>query len=382
MKAVIFRLQLFKPSEAFISTQVRALPNTESLLIGRKLFGPPPGDLNYWVPESMDVWDAISMTGLGNVGSMLPAIRNFKPDVIHAHFAVDALYALTFKRSLDVPLVTTLHGFDVTTRRREFIASRRPSLIRYALLQNQLKRESDLFLCVSDFVYKSALAAGFPQDRLHRHYIGVDPKQFEPPRLGCADRTNILHIARLVEKKGTSYLIEAFSKIAGKFPESRLVIVGDGPLRASLESLASSLGIRSRVDFRGARPHADVRRELNECLFLALPSVTASNGDSEGLGIVLLEAAATGIPVVGTRHGGIPEAVLDQETGLLVEERSVSDLADSLDRLLGDRDLCARLGRAGRTFAETRFNVNLQSAALRDIYTRVIRKASRVNVSS
>lgn len=369
MKAAIFRLQMFKPSETFVAAQALSLPNTSVTLVGRTAFGPPVPGLNYWMPPRLSSVRLAAYLAAGIGDPFVPFLKEWGPDIVHAHFAVDGLYALDAARALGCPLVTTLHGFDVTTRRDDFLRSRRPALMRYALRQSRLKRQGDLFICVSNFMLQRALAAGFPEARLVQHYIGIDPDDFRPSAHEGPPR--ILHVARLVEKKGTRYLIDAFARVLPEVPDAELVIIGDGPLLSSLRQQAERLKLGGRICWMGAQPHAQVRRCMQEAGTLVLPSVTAMNGDAEGLGLVLLEGAASGLPVVGTRHGGIPEAIRDGETGYLVNERDSDQLSEALVALLKNAQLRRRFGENGRAMVAKHFHISKQSAVLADIYRRI-----------
>jgi glycosyltransferase involved in cell wall biosynthesis len=147
-----------------------------------------------------------------------------------------------------------------------------------------------------------------------------------------------------------------------------LVIVGDGPLRKKLVRKVSSYGLQDRVIFLGVRPHQEVLDLMQKAIVLVQPSVTARTGDSEGLGSVFLEAAASGIPVIGTHHGGIPEAVVDGVTGFLVPERDADALAEKLLVLLSDKSLREEMGRAGRKMVEDKFDMRRQTEKLEKIY--------------
>ncbi len=369
MKVATFRLQLFKSSEPFIAAQAKALPSAVPVLVGRTMHGTPDPDMAFWRPEKPTRSDTLRFLALGHTHLFQPLLEEQQFSLLHAHFAVDGLYAVALAKRMRVPLITTLHGFDVTTDKADLIRSARPALVRYALLQDTLKREGALFLCVSEFMREEALKAGFPPDRLIVHYMGIDVRQFTPKPVSGPAR--LVHVARLVEKKGTRYLLEAFAKVSGKYPELTLDVIGEGPLRASLEQLSASLGIDRAVRFHGARPSAVVRDTLSGALALVLPSVKAANGDSEGLGLVLLEAAATAVPAIGTRHGGIPEVVDDGNTGLLVDERDAGGLADAIDALMQDRALRDRLGDQARARAVSDFDVRTQSASLEHLYRKV-----------
>jgi glycosyltransferase involved in cell wall biosynthesis len=295
--------------------------------------------------------------------------------LIHAHFGVEAVYGMELAERLGVPLVTTFHGFDATLTRAELLRSRKPTWIQYLLRRSELSRRGALFIGVSKFILAQLERLGFPAEHTRLHYIGVDPDAFgaSPARDESAERPLvILHVARLVEKKGTVYLLEAFARIAAKHPNAALVVIGAGPLRESLARRAAELHVDTRVRWLGALPHAEVREWLQRAAVFCLPSCTAASGDAEGLGLALLEAAASGLPVVATLHGGIPEAVEDGITGYLVPERDAGSLADVLDALLASASLRRRMGDDARRFARTRFDLHLQTRALERLYEGVL----------
>lgn len=303
-------------------------------------------------------------------------LREVEPSLIHAHFGVDGVYALPYKRELGIPLITTFHGYDATRSFRRHVTSGRIGGIQYALRQRELREHGDIFLAVSGFIRDRLIARGFPQDRVVVHHIGVDLDRFAYREVPHAERrARILTVGRLTEKKGTAYLIRAVARLARRHPDIELEIVGDGELRRSLEQLADTLNITQHVCFMGALPMHEVPRKLAAADVFVLPSVTAKDGDSEGLPISILEAAATGVPIVATTHSGISEAIIDGESGLLVSERDVEQLTDALDRMLTDRELVDRMVREGRRLMETRFCLATQTERLQRIYDRAIEKA-------
>jgi colanic acid/amylovoran biosynthesis glycosyltransferase len=304
-------------------------------------------------------------------GAFVPLVREHRSELIHAHFSVDALYALPLARRLGCPLIVTLHGFDVTTTRKYLLRSGRPAWIRYALLQDTLKQSNACFICVSQFIYNVALRSGFPEKQLLLHYIGIDTTQFESYAPGASPR--LVHVARLVPKKGTRFLIDAVAQVCRKFRDLSLDIIGDGMLRRNLEAQVQHLGIERNVRFHGTQPHTIVRELLRGATAFVLPSITAESGDAEGLGLVLLEASASGVPVIGTRHGGIPEVVRENESGLLVPEGDTNALADAIATIVSDAGLQARMGKVGRKVACDKFDIYKQSAELEAFYRRICR---------
>jgi colanic acid/amylovoran biosynthesis glycosyltransferase len=150
-----------------------------------------------------------------------------------------------------------------------------------------------------------------------------------------------------------------------------LIQVGTGPLTAELQQIVASAGLSRRVRFMGALSHDAVRSLMMRATVVALTSQTPATGQQEALGLVLNEAGASGIPVVATRHGGMPEAVVDGETGLLAPEGDDQAIAEALGAIVGDRGVAARMGARGRAFVGDVFNLRTQTAALEDLYERV-----------
>ena len=182
----------------------------------------------------------------------------------------------------------------------------------------------------------------------------------------------ILHVGRQVAMKGTVYVIHAFARLAQQIPGVELVIIGDGPLRKRMQSLAQSLGLAKQIRFLGALPHQQVMTWMRKAAMLVLPSVRTRTGRNEGLGMVLLEAAATGVPMIGSRQGGIPEAIIDGETGLLVSERNYEELAAAMSALLNDSAMRLRMGQQARTLVERRFDIRRQTKKLERYYEHAL----------
>jgi glycosyltransferase involved in cell wall biosynthesis len=358
----IYRAPLFNPSETFVRAHALALMRYRPLLAGIGDKGNVPPELQ----GSLVVPGSAVERGLVRLGmwrSMAERLRRERPCLVHAHFGPDALAAAPLSRALGVPLIATLHGYDVTRARARMLLSGRLSWVRYALRRDSLVRAGALFLPVSDALRRMALEQGFPAERMRTHYLGVDLDRFTGG--GAREPGLVLHVGRLVEKKGTAVLIDAVARLR----EARLVVIGDGPERGRLEGQAAGLG--ERVRFLGALAPPEVASWMRSAAVLAAPSVTARDGDAEGLPTVIIEAAASALPTVGTLHSGIPEAVVDGETGFLVPERDVEALAARLDTLLGSNDLRQRMGGAARRLAGEKFDLRIQTARLEAIYDEV-----------
>ena len=372
-EVAIFRHNLFKTSEPFIAGQAGCLQRYRPIFLGRLRFGAPPQRAPSLALEDLAgrwrlpyaLWQMLRC----DPRPYERLLRGHRPALIHAHFGIEGVYALALAKRLDIPLVTMFHGFDATLATHALLAS--PAWAQYPLRRRRLAREGDLFLCASSFIRDRLLAQGFPSERTRTHYIGVDCAAIQP-RDPAEERPIVLHVARLEAVKGTEYLLRAFATVAHRRSEAQLVIIGEGPLRRSLQALSATLRIEERVRFLGAQPHAEVLAWMRRAAALVLPGVQTRTGRAEGLGLVLLEAAATGVPVIASRVGGMPEAVIDGRTGFLVAQRDAGALAERLGALLEDAALRRALGAQGRALVEERFDLCRQTAALESLYDSLL----------
>ncbi|MFW5698767.1 MAG: glycosyltransferase [Planctomycetota bacterium] len=365
----VYRHRLFKASEPFIADQANALRRWRPLFVGRRKAADSPAGHRVVVAA----WGRCGRLWHAVVRSPLPVLRAMRglqrPALIHAHFGPEGVYALPLASFLRVPLVVTFHGFDAALTRRRLVRSRSIAWIRYALWRWWLFRRAAALIAVSESVRERLIALGAPPRKVVRHYIGIDVDAV-PVRASLPETPTVVHVARLQPVKGTRDLIDAVARVRAAGMDCRLVIVGDGPLRSELEHRAAPLG--GAVEFAGMLPHTAVLERIRASSLLCLPSRDTGDGAREGLGMVLLEAAASGVPCIGTRHGGIPEAIDDGETGLLVPEGDVAALAVALNDLLCDAQRNAAMGQAGRAMVADRFAIDRQAAALEALYAGAV----------
>jgi phosphatidylinositol alpha-1,6-mannosyltransferase len=178
----------------------------------------------------------------------------------------------------------------------------------------------------------------------------------------------VVCVSRLVPRKGQDVLIRALPQILREVPEAVLLIVGDGPYRSSLEKLVDSTGVREAVRFSGPVPWERLPAYFDAGNVFAMPCRTRRRGlDVEGLGIVYLEASATGLPVVAGRSGGAPDAVLDGETGLVVDGRSVHEVATIVAGLLADPERARAMGEKGRAWVEREWHWDTVAARFAEL---------------
>ena len=264
-------------------------------------------------------------------------------DRIHAHF-VDraALVALVAARFLGLPYSATAHANDIYVD---------PVLL-------------DLKLTEADFVATCTganaahLLAATPGATVHTIYHGLDVEAYDPSPQRPAGRPLLLAVGQLKEKKGFSYLIDACRLLVERGRRFACEIVGEGPLHAQLQERISAAGLDDVVILRGAFPHDEVRAAYRRAEVFVLPCVVGADGDRDGIPNVILEAMASGLPVVSTDHSGIPEAVEDGVSGFLVPPEDASGLADALGGLLDDAELRRRFGEMGRKLVAETFDVD------------------------
>ena len=270
--------------------------------------------------------------------------RGTRYDIVHVHWPVPhALFG--WAAGGEARLVTSWYGVEL-----RWVQSSLPWLrwfVRWAL------KISDVVVAISSYT-------GGEIGRFARTPVRVIPYTLgftsdSAPRLPARDGTlRILFVGRLVERKGVTHLIEAVRRLP---PDSRprLTVIGDGPERTSLEAQIARDGLSGRVTVRGRVSEAELKDAYASSDVLVLPSILDARGDTEGLGVVLLEAMSYGVPVIGSNLGGITDIVRDGETGLLVPPGDPLQLAAALQRLASDRDLATRLGEAGRKHVAAAF---------------------------
>jgi glycosyltransferase involved in cell wall biosynthesis len=275
--------------------------------------------------------------------------------VVHAHWVIPGgvIGALAAGRRR---LVVSLHGSDV------FVAER------HRLLRSAARRVFDRATCVtacSDDLRTRAIALGASADAIETVPYGVDSARFAPSpdararvrqELGIGERPFVFTAGRLVRKKGFDVLIRAAARLGAAVPDLEVAVAGEGDLRNELQILAATAG--GRVRLLGNRTQDEIAMLCAAADVIAVPSVHDEAGNVDGLPNFALEALASGVPVVATRVGGLPQAVRHAETGLLVAERNEEALADALLLLIRDRGVGATLGRAARLSIQRDFSWN------------------------
>ena len=377
-KAVIFREELLPYSETFIVSQARLLTRYRPEMLGLRLLHEldiPFPALVPGGPSGVSRAGLVRYKLLSSCPEMSARLRSARPDVVHVHFGGDAARFLpTFRAAAmpEVPLVVTFHGQDAAISDWHKLRSLGWGNWNYLLRRPALRRAATTVIAVSGHIRSKLLAKGFPAEKVVVHHIGVDTDRFRAdPAVPREDL--VLYVGRLVEKKGGPHLIRAMARVQRARPGVRLAIIGDGPLRPELERLAAGTGCRA--EFVGKQTAEQVRDWMNRAKVYCVPSVTARNGDSEGLPITVLEAQAMGLPAALFGVPPVREATDNGATALLAPEGNASALADDILRLLSDAALWGDLARKARRLVETRFDLRTQTGALEDIYDAAVERA-------
>lgn len=376
---LVYRSSLLPRSEIFIKKQVLSYSTWRGIVVGRRhleelsldgldvryLSGPHP---SYIARLLMRMGSSF---GVG-LPWIVKKLKFENPSIFHVHFGLDAVDAWPLARSLNIPMIVTLHGFDVTVNPQYWQSGKAGFILRKypKRLVELASRSSVTFIAVSEAIRARAVDYGIPIEKIMVRYIGIDVKAFEPGAVPIAERDlRILFVGRLVEKKGLYYLIQAMAEVQKSIPEAHLVVIGDGVLRAELEEYAVRVGVN--VSFRGAQSNAEVMHELRLARVFCLPSVTARNGDAEGFGLVLLEAQASGVPVVTSANGGATEGILEGVTGFSFPERDVVKLTKILLEILKDNVRLTAMSSAARQFVLKKFDLDKCTQELEATYDEI-----------
>lgn len=286
-------------------------------------------------------------------------------EIIHAHFATWATeFADKISQIIDIPYIFTVHAYD---------------LFKY-MSPDKLKRfihNSKQLITVSKFnlEYITKYIGPSANKKISIIHSGINIKKFSPTKFKRDEigKTKILSVGRLVEKKGFQDTINAFANLCKIHNDIELRIIGEGPLQDSLYHAIKQHDLESKILLLGNKTHDEVVIEMNRADIFVLPSITASDGDREGLPVSILEAQAMELPVVSTYHTGIPEAVKDGVSGFLVPERDIGALTERLDYLIQNKSVRNKMGKEGRLFIERHYNLEKEITKLEYLMDDIIK---------
>jgi len=302
---------------------------------------------------------------------IFPLVKD-KPKLVHAHFGPAGYKFLPLKRLFRLPLITTFYGYDM---------SRLPQQdVRWRARYRKLFQQGDCFLVEGSHMKKSLMELGCPEEKIIVQHLGIDMERIEfiPRRLSKDEEIRVLIAGRFLEKKGIPYAIEAFGEVRKVRKNMRLTIIGDSGGTPREEKEKSKIfraidecNLRNCVSMLGYQPHRVFQQELFKHHIFLSPSVHANDGDTEGgAPVSIIEASASGMPILSTTHCDIPEVVIDGESGYLVQERDVNALAKALERLVVYVEDWRKIGLAGRRHIKQNYDLKKQAEKLEEIYSQ------------
>jgi len=289
--------------------------------------------------------------------------------LVHAHFGPSGLEILPPVKELKIPLLVTFHGYDASMllENRKYVAQL-GELFDYAHI-----------ITVSKNMKDRLVKYGADPSKIKVHYIGAPLQDFafhNRKALNEKAKNNelikFLQVSNFVEKKGHKYTINAFKKFISFYPNSRLILAGDGPLKNSMEDLCNELNLNNHVQFVGKVTKPEVIKLMKEADVFLHHSVTAENGDQEGIPTVLMEAMGTGLTVISTYHSGIPELIIDGYNGFLVHEKDIKEYVEKLKYVLSTDN---SIRKNAHNYVNKKFNIEIQNKELGDIYKFIINQA-------
>jgi colanic acid/amylovoran biosynthesis glycosyltransferase len=346
-KVLIFTKRVLPLSNTFVAAQGNNLPNFQPIYIG--LRSNKSGiDLidgqSTCVQEQYEALPVISRLMLDGMQHLMPAwktaLTDLSANLIHAHFGKGGYYCSPIAEKLNLPLITTFHGSDIT-QRDKFSYNKKHRKIVF--------QQSSKIIAVSKFIENKLLKAGCPPEKIIQHYIGIDTQYF----------------SSVGQKSEQPYLIQAMKIVQAQLPEAELIIAGDGNYQEKL--VTSSVDIRN-ITFLGAQNRTQVKALMSSAWLTCLPSVKMDRGNEEGMPTVCMESQAMGTPVVGFDTGGVSEGVEHGVTGLLSPEKNIEQLAKNLLTLLKSNPLRTSFSSAGVERTNRFFNIKWQCQILESIY--------------
>ena len=306
-----------------------------------------------------------------------------KPNLVHAHFGTSGYSFLKIKKLFGIPLITTFYGFDLSLLPNQYPEWKKKYI--------KLFREGELFLVEGNHMKKCLIKLGCPEEKIIVQHLGIDlgKIKFIPRKVGEDKKIRILISASFREKKGIPYAVEAFGRIKQAHPELRLKLTIIGDSRGSIEeknekkkilNIIQEYNLKDCVAMLGYKPYPVFLRELYKHHIFLHPSIHASDGDTEGgAPVSIIEASASGMPILSTMHCDIPEVVKNGQSGYLVPERGIDDLSKRLEYLVLNPGKWEQMAKNGRIHIEKNYDIKKQVQKLEEIYDKVlIKNKSRI----
>lgn len=371
-----------RPTETFIGNQISTLQKFDAkIYCHHKIFGHSfTGIYATSVLEKLTSFQQkiqqinyrlFRRLSLAGINALAREISIVKPVLLHFHYLVDARFFLPLAKKLGVPSIVSGYGWDVSSfPQMKFGYGKR-------YLQ-PIFREMDVFIAMSDDMKKDIIWLGCPEQKIVVHYYGTDVQRFKYPKRVYENKKiiNILFCGRLVPKKAPQDILFALRLLEEhnvQLPQWHLTFVGDGPLRAELEMIVQKYHWKEKVTFRGHIPHEsdELVKAYKQADIYIQPSRTVKY-EKEGIPGTLVEAMASGLPVITTCHAGIPSIVQHEKQGLLIQEANIKELSNYILQLLTNLQLRKITGTAAAIRAISELELQERTAKLELLYDKIL----------
>ncbi len=366
-----------KPEMLHIYRQITSLKGVDPIVIAQKreeaerypfdrltIVGKPALHFarRFWFRQVRDApWEVSP----GEVGKLIGVLDRAHAQLLHIYFGHIAVHLLPLIRAWAKPVVVSFHGADV------MVDLDKPA---YRAATQEMLDAVRLVLVRSESLGRALINLGCPAAKIRLQHTGipVDEIPFQPRAWPQNGGWKFVQACRLIEKKGLRVSVRAFARFAERYPGSTFTIAGEGPLRTELGQLAADLGVADKVFFPGFISQTQLRELYYQSHIFLHPSEVSDDGNQEGVPNSMLEAMASGLPVFATEHGGIPEAIEDGRSGILVKERADEALALALLERTANPEGLAAIARNGAEVVRKRFEQTGQTQQLEDYYLEAI----------
>lgn len=293
---------------------------------------------------------------------LLRSLRRNRIECVLAEYGPIGARLAPICKEAGIPLIVHFHGYDASVRR--VIEANREGYAR-------MFEYASYIIGVSHAMVARLEEMGAPKEKIVYNCYGPR-EEFFAVHPDAATAEYFLAVGRFVDKKAPFLLLKSFKDMHDKYPGMRLIFCGDGPLFRECKRSVEHWGLNHAIDFPGPVPHSSIPGLMEGALAFVQHSVTAANGDMEGTPVGILEASASGLPVISTLHAGIPDVVIDGQTGLLSSENNTRAMTENMERIASDRKLAARMGEAGRNNIRRNFSIERHIAVLDSLIDKAI----------
>lgn len=290
--------------------------------------------------------------------NLIASLKQNKIQVALVEYGQHAHRLLDLFKTANLPFVVHFHGHDATVMR----------ILKNVNNYDSVFKEATAVIAVSRYMEQLLLDMGCPRKKLHYNVYG--PRTEFTKIQAKYSKKQFVQVGRFTNKKAPYYTVLAFNKVLEKFPEAKLIMAGDGFLLEACKNLVQFLNIANAVSFVGVVNATELKQLLEESLAYVQHSITADNGDMEGTPLSILEASAAGLPVISTKHAGIPDVILHEQTGLLCNEHDVATMANHMIKLFKSPDLVKQFGKEAKERMAKNYTLERHLTALNEILNK------------